>query len=66
MKIYLVYMGENFESAVARHGDNYFLSAQEAVDYGKMNLEPGQRFWVCDENGGVLVISQAPRIVGRA
>lgn len=66
MKIYLVYMGENFESAVARHGDNYFLSAQEAVDYGKLNLEPGQRFWVCDENGGVLVISQAPRLVGRA
>lgn len=66
MKIYLVYMGENFESAVARHGDNYFLSAQEAVDYGKLNLEPGQRFWVCDENGGVLVISQAPKIVGRA
>lgn len=66
MRIYLVYMGENFESAKARHGDNFFKSADEAVEFGKMMLEPGQRFWVCDENGGVLVISQAPRIVGKA
>lgn len=66
MKIYVVRMGENFEKAKAAHGDNFFRTTQEAVDWGKMMLEPGQRFWVCDENGGVLVISQAPRIVGRA
>jgi len=66
MRIYLVYMGESFEAAVKRHGDNFFKSVNEAVDFGKMMLEPGQRFWVCNENGGVLVISQAPRIVGKA
>ena len=66
MKIYVVRMGENFEKAKEAHGDNYFTSTQEAIEWGKLMFSPGQRFWVCDENGGVLVISQAPRIVGKA
>jgi hypothetical protein len=59
-------MGESFEVAKERHGDNYFKTIEEAVQLAKMLLEPGQRFWVCDENGGVIHIGQAPRIVGRS
>lgn len=61
---YVIRMGEDFETAKAAHGDNYFISVQAAVDWGKLMLSPGQRFWVCDKDGGVMVISQVPRIVG--
>lgn len=65
MKLYLVRMGESFEKAKLEHGDNYFSSTEEAVTFGKLMFEPGQRFWVCDENGGVLVLSEAPKLGGR-
>jgi len=64
MKLYIVWMGENFDSAKARHENNYFTSQEEAVEVAKMFASPGQRFWICDENGGVLYIGQGPRIVG--
>ena len=66
MKLYVVIMGESFEKAKAAHGENYFTSVEDAVTWAKLMLEPGKRFWVCDENGGVLQISAAPRLVGES
>jgi hypothetical protein len=66
MKCYVIRMGFNFESEKDAHGNNFFSTIEQAVDWGKLNLLPGQKFWVCDENGGVLVISQVPQIVGNA
>lgn len=64
MKLYVVIMGESFEAAVSAHEGSFFTSLEDAVTWGKIMLEPGERFWVCDENGGVLTISSAPKIMG--
>jgi hypothetical protein len=66
MKLYVVIMGESFEKAKEAHGDNYFTSVEDAVNWAKLMLEPNKRFWVCDENGGVLQISSTARLVGRS
>lgn len=66
MKLYVVIMGESFEKAKEAHGDNFFTSVEDAVNWARMMLEPAKRFWVCDENGGVLLIGSTPRFVGRS
>jgi hypothetical protein len=66
VRLYIVMMGENFDEAKSRHEGNFFSTVEEAVELAKMLLEPGQSFWVCDENGGVLYIGKAPKILGRA
>lgn len=60
MRILVVRMGENFEKARAGYNGHYFTDLQEAIDWGKLTYLPGERFWVCDENGGVLHIGQVP------
>lgn len=66
MKLYLVRMGENFETAKKNNGNNHFSSLEQASDWAKLNFQPGQRFWICDENGGVIAIGVVPQIVGNA
>jgi hypothetical protein len=66
IKCYVVVMGENFERAKEAHKDSPFLSTHSAMLWAALELNPGQKFWICDENGGVLVIAQAPIKVGHA
>lgn len=66
MRLYVVLMGENFEEVKANQGHMDFESLQDAKTWCQLNLAPGQKFMLCDENGGLLLISQVPRIVGKA
>lgn len=66
MRYYVVRNGRNFEQEKAAHGNNFFTDLQMAIDWGKLFLDPGQKFWVCDENGGVFAIITVPMIVGHA
>lgn len=66
MKIYVLIRGETFEEAKEAHGDKFFSSIEEAVLWCQINLDLGEKFFVCDENGGLLYVGFAPRLVGRA
>jgi hypothetical protein len=66
MKLYVVIMGENFEEAKKAHGDNFFPSVEEANLWCQITLDPGQRYMICDENGGLLYIGITSRLVGQA
>lgn len=59
-------MGKNFEEERDAHNDKPFSTSNLALDWAKLNLEPGQKFWICDENGGICISSHVPQIVGNA
>jgi hypothetical protein len=59
-------MGESFEKAKATHGENYFRNVEDAVSWAKIMLEPGCRFWVCDEDGGVVCVGTVPKVTGNS
>jgi hypothetical protein len=66
MRYYVVRMGENFEKAIEAHGDRPFTSVEDAKSWGQFNLQPGEKFWVANEDGGVLVIAVVPKHMGSA
>lgn len=66
MRYYVIRMGKSFEDEKAAHGNNFFSTPEQASDWAKLNLHLGQKFMICDENGGVILISQAPPIEGNA
>ncbi len=66
MKLYVVIMGENFEEAKEAHGESFFPNVEEAVLWCQISLDPGEKYMICDENGGLLYIGITPRLVGRA
>lgn len=65
-RFYVVPMGDSFEEAKATHKNSFFTSVKDAVEWGKLLLPPGKKFWVCDQNGGVREISQVPPYEGNA
>jgi len=66
MKFYVVIMGESFEDAKEAHGESFFPSVEEARLWCQISLDPGERYMICDENGGLLYIEVTPSLVGRA
>ena len=65
-KFYLVLEHERWEDALASHQGDYYRSVQEALDWGMLYLEPGVRYFVCDEKGAVLAVDRSPRLSGNA
>lgn len=66
MKFYIVKIGEDFTEAKLRQEYDNYESVQEALEYGKLILEPGKKFMVCDSKGGVLAISKVSELRGNA
>lgn len=66
MKVYVVIRGETFEEAKEAHGDSFFSSIEEAVMWCQISLDLGEKFMLCDEDGGLLYIGFTSRVVGRA
>ena len=52
MIYYVIRMGKSFEDEKAAHGNNFFSTPEQASDWAKLNLHLGQKFMICDENGG--------------
>jgi len=65
MKLYVVIMGESFEEAKEAHGENFFSNMEEAIMWCQISLDPGKKYMICDENGDLLYIGIAPRLIGR-